>query len=545
MLDAQGGLAPLGVVGELCIGGAGVAAGYVGRRDLTRERFAPDPFSTAAGARIYRTGDRASVRPDGRLDYLGRSDDQIKVRGVRIEPGETEAALLQIPGIDGAVVILRQDGPEPRLCGYLVTGPGEAPSVEDIRRSLARKLPDAAIPTAWAHLDAFPLNANGKLDRRALPSPELATRAGYLAPRTDDEKLLAAIWSDLFGIERVGLRDNFFALGGDSLIAAQLIAELSARSGAELPLGAMFEDATLESLAEQLGRARDGHARQSHSLAELLPIRAGDGAPLFCVHPVSGLAWGYTSLIRYVDADRPIYGLQSFGADARPDIRTLADLAAHYLDLIASVQPRGPYHLLGFSFGGLVAHEMARQLEHRSGPVAFLGLLDAFPYLPAGGVPADDDEGELVRAALGFLGLDPDMLGHRPRMDELVDHLAEFYDIAGRPVPSEVGTPAELVARLRAVTQANLRLARGHTPGTVSADTLFVRATERADGAAVAQIDDRPDAWRAYTRGRLERAEVACAHQDMLDADALEHYGPLLARRLHQAVRQPARARNG
>ena len=540
VLDAEGEPAPIGVVGELCIGGAGVATGYLDRAELTAARFVADPYSTAAGARIYRTGDRASVRPDGTIDYLGRSDDQVKVRGVRLEPGETEAVLAGVPGVAQAVVVLRQDGSEPRLCGYLVAQPGVDLVIDDVRRAVTRRLPDAAIPTAWAILGALPLNANGKLDRRALPAPEFANRAGYVAPRTPDEELLAGLWSELFNIEKVGVHDNFFALGGDSLIAAQLIAELSTRSGAELPLGAMFEDATLESLAAQLGQARSGVAGGHDPLAELLPIRSmGRAPPLFCIHPVSGLAWGYSGLIRHIDQDRPIYGLQSFGiTGAGGSGGTLRGLAAHYLRLIREVQPAGPFHLLGFSFGGLVAHEIARQCEQAGDAVAFLGLLDAYPYRPAsgGGVDAEtimhEEEGELVRSALAFLGLHPEALGPQAGMDELVNHLVEVYDVNGRRAPAEIGDPEQLVARLRAVTEANLALARAHRPGVVGADVLFVRASERGEGAASQYLDDRPQAWSAYLTGRLDETEVACRHQDMLDVRSLESIGPLIAESL-------------
>lgn len=541
VLDADGRPAPIDVVGELCIGGDGVATGYLDRPELTAEKFRPDPYAGTENARLYRTGDRASVRPDGRIDYLGRADDQIKVRGVRIEPGETEAALLAIPGVAQAAAVLRQDGADTRLCGYLVAEPGATLEFEELRRILARKLPEAAVPTAWAVLESFPLNANGKLDRRALPPPEHARRAGYVAPRTPDEEMLAALWAELFGLDRVGVHDNFFALGGDSLIAAQLIAELSARYGAELPLGAMFEDATLESLAEQLARARTGEGDRRDPLAELLPMRArGDDPPLFCVHPVSGLAWGYAALLRYVGQNHPIYGLQSFAAGPSA---TLGELAARYVAQVRSVRPRGPYNLLGFSFGGLVAHEMARILESEGERVGLLVLLDSYPYRPPTAAGDDsvgtdaimhDEEGELVRAALGFLGLHPDALGNEAGIDELVDHLAGVYDIAGRPTPKEVGDPAQLIGRLRSVTENNLALARAHRPGVVRADVLFVRATERAEGAATLYLHDRPEAWRPHLAGRLERRDVACAHQEMLDGPAMESVGPWIATMLDQ-----------
>jgi enterobactin synthetase component F len=301
----------------------------------------------------------------------------------------------------------------------------------------------------------------------------------------------------------------------------------------------MFDDATLESLALQLGEARSGRHVDHDPMATLLPIRAaGDAAPLFCVHPVSGLAWGYTGLIRHVDPARPIYGLQAFGDAARGEAgpATVAEMAARYRDIIREIQPSGPYNMLGFSFGGLVAHEITRQFEADGETVAFLGLLDSYPYRASTGIGDDaaivDDEGEIVRAALGFLGLAPDALGQDATMDDLIDHLTKIYDIAGRKIPREVGTPGELIAQLRAVTESNLRLARDHRPGRVAADVLFVRATDRASDAAGAYLDDRPEAWTGHLTGRFDRAEVDCGHQDMLDAAALDRIGPMIAARL-------------
>jgi enterobactin synthetase component F len=243
-------------------------------------------------------------------------------------------------------------------------------------------------------------------------------------------------------------------------------------------------------------------------------------------------------LIRHVDPARPIYGLQAFGDAARGEAgpSTVAEMAARYRDIIREIQPSGPYNMLGFSFGGLVAHEITRQFEADGETVAFLGLLDSYPYRASTGIGDDaaivDDEGEIVRAALGFLGLAPDALGQDATMDDLIDHLTKIYDIAGRKIPREVGTPGELIAQLRAVTESNLRLARDHRPGRVAADVLFVRATDRASDAAGAYLDDRPEAWTGHLTGRFDRAEVDCGHQDMLDAAALDRIGPMIAARL-------------
>ncbi|MEW5931717.1 MAG: amino acid adenylation domain-containing protein, partial [Gemmatimonadota bacterium] len=258
LLDAQGVPTPVGVPGELYVAGAGVARGYLGRPELTAEKFVPDPFSGEAGARMYRSGDRVRRRADGELEYVGRVDQQVKVRGFRIEPGEIEAVLERHPGVRAAAVAVREDAPgAPRLVGYVVPESGATPSTSELRRHLAERLPEYMVPGAIAVLEALPLSPNGKVDRRALPAPETAAGAGddFVAPRTPAEEILAGIWAEVLRLETVGAHDNFFEIGGHSLLATRVVSRIRETFGAEVPLRAVFEAPTLSGLAERVQAA--------------------------------------------------------------------------------------------------------------------------------------------------------------------------------------------------------------------------------------------------------------------------------------------------
>ena len=256
VLDGAGQPAPVGVAGELYLGGDGLARGYLARPALTAARFVPDPFSAEPGARLYRTGDRVRWLPSGALEFVGRTDQQVKVRGFRIEPGEVEAALLAHPQIRAAVVVVREDGGEKRLVGYVVPADGAGPSAGELREHLRQRLPEYMVPAAFVPLDALPLNANGKVDRRALPAPEYAAEAEFAEPRTPTEELLAGIFAEVLGVERVGRYDGFFELGGHSLLATRVVSRVRQSLAIELPLRAIFEHPTVAALAERVEDAR-------------------------------------------------------------------------------------------------------------------------------------------------------------------------------------------------------------------------------------------------------------------------------------------------
>ncbi|HYG65957.1 MAG TPA: amino acid adenylation domain-containing protein [Thermoanaerobaculia bacterium] len=268
---------PVGVAGELLLGGEGLARGYLSRPDLTAERFVPDPLGGEAGARLYRTGDRARWRRAGELEFLGRLDHQVKVRGFRIELGEIESVLSSAAGVRESVVLARPDGPGgPRLVAYVVPAAGEKPAATELRELLQQRLPDYMVPAVFVTLDSLPLTPNSKVDRRALPAPaglHPAPGTAYLAPRTPGEEILASIWAEVLGVERVGLRDNFFELGGHSLLATQVISRVREAFGVELPVRELFEEPTVEGLAGRIERLRESAA----PAPPIVPVPRGEG----------------------------------------------------------------------------------------------------------------------------------------------------------------------------------------------------------------------------------------------------------------------------
>nr|WP_232214622.1 non-ribosomal peptide synthetase [Rubidibacter lacunae] len=399
ILDGRGCPVPVGVTGELYIGGVQVARGYLNRPDLTAARFIANPFSTDPDARLYRTGDLGRWRADGTIEYLGRRDFQLKIRGHRIELGEIEACLSAHAGVGAAVVVARGSGSEgdTSLAAYVVADKDSADrgsvgvNAQALRDHAARHLPLWMVPSAYVLMDAFPLTASGKLDRRALPNPDGAAyvRRIYEAPEGGVEETLARIWSQLLEVERVGRHDNFFDLGGHSLLAVQMIARLPEALGKEVPLAKLFARPTVIAFADVLN--------SQHCLLDrgITAFRAeGTKPPLFLFQEGSGeVIYGF-ELTRHIDADIPVYGLTNHG-DLSTPLCTIEAIAAHFLDSIKMVQPQGPYYIAGWSFGGLLAYEVATQMIGNDDQVAFLGLFDI--NCPQSLEPASSEEDYLRR----------------------------------------------------------------------------------------------------------------------------------------------------
>jgi amino acid adenylation domain-containing protein len=476
VLDARLRPAPVGVVGELYLAGAGLAHGYLGQAALTSHRFVADPFGRA-GERMYRTGDLARWRDSGVLEFAGRADEQVKIRGFRVEPGEVQTVLERHPAVRRAAVVAAGD----RLVAYVV---GEA---ADLREHCAKHLPAHMVPATVVAVADLPLTANGKLDRSALPAaPPRSTAAGR-PPRTAAERLLCRIFAETLRVDPVGADDDFFELGGHSLLAARLVNRLHREMGAELMVRDLFEAPSPARLAARL-------ASRVPDVGEfvLLPLRSGPAPALFCVHPAAGLGTVYSGLSRELGC--AVYALQARGLTGGDAASSVEEMAEDYLNALRQVQPHGPLHLLGWSFGGLVAHQMAVRLQEE-GETTSLTLLDSYPSTSDGELPPDSPE---VREALfASLGVRPGEL-----------------DLTGLGVDG--------VDALIHVFTNNINLGARHTPGVYHGDVLFFAARHDDDGPT-------PLAWRPHVTGRIVTHSVDCEHGAMTTPAAVTRIGAVMA----------------
>jgi thioesterase domain-containing protein len=509
---------PLWVPGDLYVGGTGLARGYWRDEVKTAASF---PVHPRTGERLYRTGDLGRWLPDGTLEFLGREDLQVKVQGYRIELGEIEAALAAHPGVRaGVVAAVGERRGSKRLVAFVVPAAEPGPDDGELREFLATKLPQYMVPASFVALDALPLTANGKVDRAALERRAAAggaeTKESFVAPRDEREARLAQLWEEVLGSSPVSVRDNFFALGGHSLSAVRLLARVRGEFGRDLPLSVLFEAPTVERLAARLGGADEG-ARPA-----LVPIRTGGTrAPFFCVHPVGGDVLCYAELARRLGDGQPFYGLQSpepEGAAPR-----LEELAASYLAAVRAVQPRGPYRLGGWSMGGVVAFEMARQLGVEGERVELVALIDA--AVPGGAAGEVDDStlaawfardlGGLVGADLGlaaadFAGLDAD-----GQAGTLLERAR-----AAAALPPELGLPE--MRRHLEMFRRNYRALLDYVPGEYPGSLLLLPAADGACGEEAAAV------WRALAAGAVEVQTVPGDHYSMVRSPHVE----VLARRL-------------
>jgi thioesterase domain-containing protein/acyl carrier protein len=374
-------LAPVGVAGELCIAGEGLARGYWNRPELTAEKFLPDPFSHEPAARLYRTGDLARYRADGSIEFLGRIDHQVKLRGFRVELGEIESVLSEYPGVRQVVVVLREDSPgDQRLVAYLVQSSRDPATHAELRAWVRAKLPEYMMPADFVLMDALPLTPNGKIDRKALPSSALERfefARAIVGPRDALEQQLVGIWENILQVRRVRPSDNFFDLGGHSLTAVRLFSEIRKRTGRDLPLDTLFQAPTIRELADIL--RRDGWSPPWSSLVPIQP--GGSKPPFFCVHGRGGDILLYRNLARHLGSDYPFFGLQSQGLDGKGKyLTTIEEMATHYVREVRNLQHDGPYYLGGFGMGGAVAYQMAQDLLDQGQEIRLLALFDSYNH---------------------------------------------------------------------------------------------------------------------------------------------------------------------
>jgi len=580
LLGAEAEQVDVGVPGEICIAGRPVARGYLNRPGLTAERFVADPF--VPGERMYRTGDLGQRRVDGALEFLGRVDEQVKIRGVRIELGEVEAGLLSLTGVGQAAAAVHGHGMDRRLVAYLVPDSG-ALEPGALRREMATVVPDYLMPSAFVVLETLPVTAHGKVDRTALPDPGTAiAERDYQAPAGAVEETLARLWAEALGVQRVGRDDNFFALGGQSLLAMQLVNRVRSALGVQLPFRAVFETSTLAELAVRVGNlpvspadagpfgaeerirkliaealgidqvaaddnifdlggdrdtierltqaieqefgvalnplvvaavptakhlaGRVGTGPEGSPLDVMVPLRPGTGRiSLFCVHPLGGLSWLFYPLVHAIPETVGVYGIQARGlrpGDTLPP--SMAAMAADYINEIRAVQPEGPYHLLGLSVGGEIAHEIAVQLRHAGYEVALLAMLDSRPTPYSAGA--------------GVERLNADAAARPARSTE------EFFE----ELRQRQGPYAFLLRQQgRAVVDLYKNMAKlmaTHTYSTYDGAVLFVEAIAgRAPDQHFAPM------WRPYVTGNIEVLAVNHVHRGLARADVLEMIGARVA----------------
>ncbi len=514
LLDGALNPVPVGVPGEAYVTGPRLARGYCGQPGLTAGRFVACPFAGhagtrsegtghegtgARGGRMYRTGDVMRWNRDGELEFLGRADDQVKVRGFRVEPGEIEAVLANHSVVGQVTVVLREERPgDQRLIAYVVpTGNAERdPAV--LRAFAAARLPAHLVPAGCVFVDAMPLTPNGKLDVKALPTPVFGS-ADTQEPRSAREEILCGLFAEVLGVPAVGIDDNFFELGGHSLLATRLRSRVGQTLGVTLPVRDVFATPTVAQLAGGLGAANT-----RSGLDVMLPLRtAGSRPPLFCLHPAAGLSWRYAGLLRHVGLDVPIYALQhpylSTGGDASP---TISDLATTYLTHIRAVQSEGPYHLVGWSFGGLLAHEMAVRLRQDGQEIALLAMLDCYP--PE--VTADIDLDELMRSSdIGGI---------------LRDQSGVDFEFA-----------AEEEQAIYDVMIGNTKIARDFAPSVFDGDIVFFAAV----------VDQRKfgwtaQDWRPFVTGRIENHPLGCQHLHMMRPEQLAEIGHVIDQCIHRST---------
>ncbi len=505
VLDAKLQLQPIGVPGELVIGGSGVARGYLGRPELTAERFLPDPFRSEPGARMYRTGDLVRRTRTGDLEFLGRTDQQVKVRGYRIEPGEIESVLARHPAIAQAVVTAYQHAPgDTRLAAYYtLTDPRSSTVAEELRSHLRATLPDYMVPTAYMALDAFPSTPNNKIDRARLPAPDRTPAEAGDPPRPGLEMELARIWEGVLGTPGIGRDDDFFDLGGHSLLAARMFAEVEDLTGRHSPLSVLFRAPTIARLATALqtdpeGQGSEPGGGEKRVWTSLVPVQTGgDRSPFFYVSPFLISALSFYQLGRYLGSDQPLYILQPQGMESdQPFHTSVEEMAAHYIEEMKEVQPRGPYWIGGHCAGSWVAFEMARQLQQQGEELGLLVLVDSPP--PGIAAPAVNP----LRYVAGRL---TDFWREGRLIDALQWRLNIAFDRLVAGLHGRRGGTTGRIAKLRSVHAA---AHRSYTGGTVRGDALLLRSSEYA---RMRSRDWHLD-WDKLVSGELDTVVVPSTH---------------------------------
>jgi aspartate racemase len=517
ILDEQLRPVPVGAPGELYISGPGVARGYLGRPEMTAEKFIADPFSSDSGARLYKTGDLVRSLDDGNIEFLGRADFQVKIRGFRVELGEIEAVLEKHPGVAQAVVLAHEVNGEKRLAGYVIASRAQ-PSSRELGQYLKDHLPEYMVPADFVFLESMPLTPNGKVDRRALPRPEardVERQEDFVAPRDEFESTMTRLWEQVLGKRPISVRDNFFEIGGHSLAAARLMGQVEKEFGKKLLLTDLLQAPTIEELVAMVRLDVPSAARSA--VIALQPL--GSKPPFFFVHGLGGSVLRFRDLARHMAPDQPFFGIQAQGLDGtQPCLQRVEDMADVYLEHLRAAQPEGPYFLGGYSFGGYVALEMARRLLAQGDEVRALVLLDTYA-------------GESKSLVGRFLTLSTgEKIAYlRKRAERYRKGIKRRIDFMFLP-------PAvKNVRRTLAAAENNYRL-RAY-PDRI----LLFRASEKG----LRGLEDSSGGWHKYAGGGLELHEIDGDHGNILNEPNVRLLAAELRHCLERAQSEPAQLSAG
>ena len=520
ILDEQLQALPVGVPGDLFVAGPGLARGYLNRPEITAEKFISNPFHPQPGERLYKTGDRARYLANGEIEFAGRTDDQVKIRGYRVELKEFEAVLGTFPGVREVVVVARENGTDKHLAAYVVPSREQAPTGSELRSFLKQKLPQYMVPSAFVLLETMPKTPNGKVDRRGMPAPQPADFAEaneYVAPTDDLEKQLAKIWAVVLGKDKdkIGIRDNFFDLGGHSLLAARLMHRIEQTLGKRLPLAALLQAPTVEQFAALL--RQEGW---SASWSSLVAIQAeGSRLPFFCVHGVGGNVVGFRDLARHLGPDQPFYALQPQGLDGkRPCLTSVSEMADRYIKEIRQVQPEGPYRIGGYSFGGLVAYEMAQQLRAQEQEVSLLALFDTYPGKMESRASQLRNLSKLpLKQRIGFIV---------KKGSFVLMTLRKRLELQMLPKP------------LRNVRQACAKAAAGYDVPPYDGQVTLFRVKEKSIGS----LNDPYAIWWRVAAGGVDLREISGDHLSLLKQPQVRFLAEELNRALEGSTSSPNEA---
>jgi amino acid adenylation domain-containing protein len=511
VLDAELQAVAIGEAGELHIGGPGVARGYLNHPELTDAKFITDPFAQDPSARLYKTGDMVRYLPDGNIEFQGRIDFQVKIRGFRVELGEIEAVLEKHPGVAQAVVTAREVNGEKRLAGYIVPVPDNVTSAE-LRKHVKDSLPEYMVPTDFIFLKSFPLTPNGKVDRRALPEPDLSEAIeseDFVAPRDEFETRMASLWEQVLGKRPIGMQDNFFELGGHSLLAVRLTRKIEKEFRKKLTITALIQAPTVEKLVAFL---KD----ENPPWSPLVPLQAGGEKPVFFfVHGLGGTVMRFHELARHMVPDQPFYCFQAQGMDGKlPCLDRVAPMADLYLEHMRAEQPRGPYFIGGYSFGGLVALEMARRLRAEGEEIALLTLVDTY-------LPSPKETQSLLRRFLN-LSSGQKWAYAKKRSKRYVRGIKRRIDA--------IFLPAAIKAVLEACAAAEAK----YQPSAYEGSIVLFRASEKA----LRGLDDAQGGWQQYALGGVEIHEVEADHGNILNEPQVKQLAGQIRARLEKAQAQ-------